>query len=62
MPYDTINDGEATPLQISEGASVAPRSTNNKRTSSIIVRAMMVGTAIYQLSLVYPKKYSLADV
>ena len=47
MTYNTINDGEATPLQIPEGTSVAPRSTNNKRTSSSsIVRALMVGTAM----------------
>jgi len=51
MKYDTIEDGEATPLQISEGASVAPSSTNNKRTSSIIVRALMVGTTLCALLL-----------
>ena len=46
MTYDTINDGEATPLQILDGTSVAPRSTKHKRTSSIIVRALMVGTIV----------------
>ena len=52
MTYATINDGEATPLQISEGtSSVAPSSTKNKRTSSIIVRALMVGTTVGALLL-----------
>ena len=49
-----INDGEATPLQILEDGysvedgirGIAPRRTNNKRTSSIIVRALRVSTAI----------------
>ena len=58
MKYDTINDGEATPLQIpddgdsvEDGTSVAPSSTKNKRTSSIIVRTLLVGTAVGALLL-----------
>ena len=55
MKYDTINDGDATPLQILENgysmedgsSGVAPRRTNNTRTSSRIVRAVLVvGTAV----------------
>ena len=44
MQYNTIEDGESTPLH-EGGYSKEPLSTN-KRTSSIIVRAMMVGTAM----------------
>ena len=54
--YDTINDGEATPLQIPEdgdsvdGAKVDPR-TKKPTSSSTIVRALMVGTAVGALLL-----------
>ena len=51
MTYDTIENGESTPLQIPEGTSVAPSSTKNKHTSSIIVRALMVGTTVGALLL-----------
>ena len=50
MPYATIHEGEATPLQIphdgysADSTGVAP--STKKRASSIIVRAMMVGTAM----------------
>ena len=51
MTYDKINDDEATPLKIQGGYSddatgVAPSSTKNKRTSSSIVRDLMIGTAV----------------
>jgi len=57
MTYDTIKDGDSTPLQ--EGGysidgtstSAAPFSTKNKHTSSAIVRAMMVGAAVGVLLL-----------
>ena len=55
MTYDTINDEESTPLKIQGGYSddatgVAPSSTK-KPTSSTIVRALMVGTAVGALLL-----------
>ena len=52
MTYDTINDGEATPLQISEGTTAAAPNSRKKRASPIIVRAMMVGTAVGTRDLV----------
>ena len=52
MTYDTINDGEATPLQISEGTTAAAPNSRKKRASPIIARAMMVGTAIGTRDLV----------
>ena len=52
MPYATINDGEATPLQIpddgysTECTTAAAPSSTKKPTSSTIVRALMVATAV----------------
>ena len=45
MKYDTIEDGESTPLHAGGYSEDAP-STKNKHTSSIIVRALMVGTVV----------------
>ena len=46
MTYDTIEDGESTPLH-EGGYSEDALSTKNKRiSSSIIVRALMVGTTV----------------
>ena len=46
MKYDTIEDGESTPLHKGGYSEEAPSSTKNKRTSSSIVRALLVGTAV----------------
>ena len=51
MTYDTIEDGESTPLH-EGGYSEDALSTKNKRiSSSIIVRALMVGTTVGALLL-----------
>ena len=54
MKYDTMEDGESTPLQeggySADSPTAAAPSTKN-RTSSAIARAMMVGTAVGVLLL-----------
>ena len=45
MTYDTIEDGESTPLHEGGYSENAP-SMKNKYTSAFIVRALMVGTAV----------------
>ena len=49
MKYDTIEDGESTPLHKGGYSEEAP--STNKRTSSSIVRALLVGTAVGALLL-----------
>ena len=66
MTYGTIEDKESTPLQEGGYSDDAAPGTNNNRTSSVIARAVMVGTIAGALlmaghSMMMPNRSSNVD-